>query len=236
MIEQDRVAVITGATGGLGSVVARALAKEGARLVLLSTSEEKLDALAGELKLPQDRVLTGAFNLTTADGARQAADAVAAKFGAPHMLIHVVGGWAGGKRVTEVDPEEVAGMLNQHLWSTLYLAQAFLPQMQENGWGRIIVVSSPHASNPPVGMSAYAVGKAAQEALMLSIAKESMGKGITANILQVNTIDAKHERDNDPTPKNSHWTTPEEITSAILYLCSDDARVVNGARIPLYGG
>jgi NAD(P)-dependent dehydrogenase (short-subunit alcohol dehydrogenase family) len=79
------------------------------------------------------------------------------------------------------------------------------------------------------------VGKAAQEALTLAIAKESAGSGVTANILQVRTIDADRERDRNPSGKNASWTTPEEITAAILYLCSDEAGVVNGARIPLYG-
>ncbi|MGA7733379.1 MAG: SDR family oxidoreductase [Chloroflexia bacterium] len=235
MIQQDRVAVITGATGGLGSVLARALAREGVRLALLSTSNEKLQRLAAELDLPPDRVLTGAFDLTTADGARQAANTVTEKYGKIDMLLHVVGGWTGGKRVTGIPAEEVSNMLNQHLWSTFHLAQAFLPHLEANGWGRIVVVSSPLASNPPPELSAYVVGKAAQEALVLSIAAEWARSGVTANILQVRTIDATHERDREPSPKNASWTTPEEITAAILYLCSDEAHVVNGAHIPLYG-
>ena len=102
--------------------------------------------------------------------------------------------------------------------------------------GRIVVVSSPLASNPPAKMGPYVVGKAAQEALMLTIAKEVAGSGVTANVVQVRTIDAKHERDQSPSSKNASWTTPEEITAAILYLCSEDGKVVNGARLPLYGG
>jgi NAD(P)-dependent dehydrogenase (short-subunit alcohol dehydrogenase family) len=235
MIQQDRVAVITGATGSLGSVLAHALAREGARLALLSTSDEKLQRLAAELDLPQDRVLTGAFDLTTADGARQAASFVSEKYGQIDMLLHVVGGWTGGKRVTDLPAEDVLNMLNQHLWSTFHLAQAFLPHLEANSWGRIVVVSSPFASNPSPELSAYVVGKAAQEALILSIASESARSGVTANIIQVRSIDATHQRDRAPSPKNASWTTPEEITAAILYLCSDEAQVVNGARIPLYG-
>jgi len=71
---------------------------------------------------------------------------------------------------------------------------------------------------------------------VLSLAREVANTGVTANILQVKTIDAAHERDRQPAPKNAAWTTPEEITAAILYLCSDEAHVINGARIPLYGG
>ena len=235
MIQPNRVAVITGATGTLGSVLARALAREGARLALLSTSEEKLLHLAGDLGLPDDRAFTGAFDLTMADGAERAANAVIEKYGRVDMLLNVVGGWTGGKRVTEVSADDVTNMLNQHLWSTFHLARAFLPHLDANGWGRIVVVSSPFASNPPAELSAYVIGKAAQEALVLSIAKEVAHSGVTANIVQVRTIDANHERDRNPSGKNAAWTTPEEITAAILYLCSDEARVVNGARIPLYG-
>ena len=70
---------------------------------------------------------------------------------------------------------------------------------------------------------------------MLTLAEEYKGTGVTANVLRVRTIDVKHERDTDPSPKTASWTTPEEIAAAILYLCSNEAGMVNGARIPLYG-
>ena len=236
MIEQGRVAVITGATGNLGSVVARSLGEQGVRLALFGTNVERLEGLVGELKLPEDKVLTGTFNFTSPDAAKAAATAVQEKFGRVDMLIHLVGGWTGGKAVTEVPASEVSDMLNQHLWTTFHLAQAFVPPLVANGWGRIIVVSSPLASSPPAKMAPYVVGKAAQEALIVTVAKEVAGTGVTANILHVRTIDAKHERDLQPTPKNANWTTPEEINASILYLCSNEAHVVNGARIALYGG
>ena len=77
----------------------------------------------------------------------------------------------------------------------------------------------------------YAIAKAAQETLMLTLAREIRGTGVTANVLQVREIDVQPER----TPKKPSRTTPEEITAAILYLCSEQAQTVNGARIPLYG-
>jgi 3-oxoacyl-[acyl-carrier protein] reductase len=99
----------------------------------------------------------------------------------------------------------------------------------------MIIVSSPFAASPRAKGAAYAIGKAAQEALMLTLAQELKGTGVTSNILLVKTIDAKHARENEPSAKNTFWTTPEEIASAILYLCSDEAKTINGARIPLYG-
>ena len=236
MISEGRVAVVTGATGGLGSVAARSLAQEGVRLALFSTSTEKLNRLVGDLGLPDEQVLTGAFDFTQAEAGRAAAEAVMAKFGRVDILLHLVGGWTGGTPLAEVDAGELANMLSQHLWTTFHLSQAFVPRLVENGWGRVIVVSSPLASNPPANMGPYVAGKAAQEALVLTLAREHARSGVTANILQVRTIDTQHERDTAPTSKNANWTTPEEITAAVLYLCSDEARTVNGARIPLYGG
>jgi NAD(P)-dependent dehydrogenase (short-subunit alcohol dehydrogenase family) len=236
MIDTDRVAVITGATGSLGSVIAHSLAEQGVRLALFSTGIEKLEKLSTDLGLPEARVLSGAHDLAQAEGAQAAARQVLDKFGRIDILAHVVGGWTGGKAVADVPSTDVSDMLHQHLWTTFNLAQALVPHLTANGWGRIIVVSSPFASSPPANMGPYVIGKAAQEALILTLSRELAGSGVTANILQVRTIDAKHERDEQPTSKNSNWTTPEEITAAILYLCSNEAHVVNGAKIPLYGG
>src|SRR6478672_9445995 len=140
---ENRVAIVTGATGGLGSVVARRLADEGARLALFSTNQQKLDRLAGELGLATDRYLSRAFDFTDADAAQSAADAVIKKFGRADILLNLVGGWTGGKSTVDVPAEELSNMLNQHVWTTFNLAKAFVPHLVANKWGRVVVVSSP---------------------------------------------------------------------------------------------
>jgi NAD(P)-dependent dehydrogenase (short-subunit alcohol dehydrogenase family) len=99
----------------------------------------------------------------------------------------------------------------------------------------VIMVSSPFATHPNAMGGPYAIGKAAQEALLLTLSEEVRGTGVTANLLQVRTIDIKHEKMYAPSPKNSAWTTPEELADTILFLLSDEAGMINGARIPLYG-
>ncbi len=232
----NRVTIITGATGNLGRVVARRFAEVGARLALFSTDERKLRRLADELALPEDRWVTRALDLRDPSAARLAAQTVLDKFGRAEILLHFVGGWTGGKPIAEVEASAVSEMLAQHLFTTIHLTQAFVPHLAANRWGRVIVISSPHAAAPPADGAPYAVAKAAQEALILALARDVENTGVTANVLRVRTIDAEHERDRAPSPENAAWTTPEEITAAIVYLCSDQARVVNGARIPLYGG
>ena len=231
----DRVVVITGATGGLGRVVAKRFADLGARLVLVGTSPEKLDELSLELGLSEQRLMALALDLGIDDSAQKLYEAVKNKFGKADILLHFVGGWIGGAPVARVNPQDLATMIQQHIWTTFYLAQAFVPQMTAQGWGRIVVISSPSAVETPANGLPYTIGKSGEESMILTLAQELKGTGVTANVLRVRTIDVKHERDQDHAPKTVSWTTPEEITSAILYLCSDEAGMVNGARIPLYG-
>lgn len=236
MSVENRAVVITGASGGLGRVTAHHFAARGARLALLGTNTGRLEQLARDLALPAERLLIRARDLTQAGAAQEAADAVLEKFGRADILLHFVGGWIGGKPVVEIGADEVADMLHQHLWTTLYLTQALVPHLMANRWGRVIAISSPNASRPAGNSAPYVIGKAAQEALLLTLAQELRGTGVTANVLLVRTIDVQHEREHQPTPHNAAWTTPEEISATILHLCSDEARMVNGARIPLYGG
>ena len=231
-----RVAVITGATGGVGRLAAQRLAQQGARLALLGTNYERLRGLAGELSLADENYLVHADDLREPQAVQTASQAVLQWFGHVDILLHLVGGYTGGQPVASVPRDDVERMLQQHLWTTLHLAQAFVPHLTANGWGRLILISSPYAAQPVAGRSAFAIGKAAQEALMLALAQELKGSGVTANCLLVRAIDEQHERDRLPSAQNAAWTTPEEIVSAILYLCSEAAGVVNGARLPLHGG
>ena len=222
---KNRVVVITGATGGLGRIAAQAFAEQGASLALVSTDRDKLDSLARDLNLPDDRLLTHAANLLDESAVREAAEAVSAKFGRVDALIHLVGGWTGGKTLAESDADEFKFMLDQHVWTTIHLLRAFSPKLAANSWGRVIAVTSPLATNPSAKMGSYAVGKAAQETLLMTLADEFKGTGITANVIQVKSIDVKG------TGKGS---SPQEIIAAMLYLCSDEAGKVNGTRLPLY--
>jgi len=235
MAVKDRVVIITGASGGLGTVVARQFAEHGARLALLGRSLERLEGLMADLELTDDRCLLSASDLSEPDAARVAARDIVEKFGRAEIVINLVGGFIGGKEVVELAEDDLSDMLRQHVWTTFHLAQAFVPHLKANGWGRFLVISSPRAFSPRGGNAAYAIGKAGEEVLTPSLAQELKDTGVTANVILVRSIDVEHKRDREPTPGNASWTTPEEVAAAIMYLCSDDARTVNGARIPLYG-
>lgn len=234
MSQSGKVAILAGAAGGLGRVVTARLAEAGMKLALLGRDEGRLKGLLDDLDMDPDNHLTAALDLTRPEGLAELADRVQEKFGRADLLINLVGGWTGGKTVVEVDAETVQSMLDQHLWSTFHLSRAFVPLMTGNGWGRVIVVSSPTAVDPRAKSAPYAVGKAAQEALILTLSKELAGTGVTANIIQVSSIDVDGRREKDP-EKYAGWTTPDEIVAAIQYLSSEGGGRMTGARLPVYG-
>src|SRR5438552_1144542 len=119
MIGNDRVAAITGATGNLGTVVARSLAEQGARLALFGTNNERLEHLVDDLGLPDDRLLTGAFDFTEPDAAKSAVGTVMQKFGRIDILLHLIGGWTGGKSLVEAPASDLSDMLDQHVTGRL---------------------------------------------------------------------------------------------------------------------
>jgi NAD(P)-dependent dehydrogenase (short-subunit alcohol dehydrogenase family) len=221
----ERVIVITGATGALGKLTAQAFAERGHSLVLLDHNQEKLDFLVRDLNLPTERLFAQTVDLLDAPTLHATAEAVSVKFGAVHALIHLVGGWTGGKSIPDSSSDDLTFMLNQHAWTTFNLFQAFVPRLVASGWGRVITLSLPLTVHPAANMGAYAAGKAAQEALVTTLAEEVRGQGVTANILHVQSIDAKG---------TGKGTSPAEIVAAMMWLCSDEAGKVSGARIPIY--
>lgn len=221
----SKTIVITGATGALGIKTARAFAARGDSLVLLAHDSSKLDSLARELNLPSERLLASAVDLRDGQAVHSAGEAVSAKFGGVHGLIHLVGGWLGGKTIPETSMDDFNSMFGQHVETTFHLFQAFMPLLAKSGWGRVITVSPSTVPNPVAKRGAYTAAKAAQETLMLTLAAELKESNVTANIIQVKAIDV----DNKGT-----GATPDEIVAAMAYLFSEEASKISGARIPLY--
>jgi NAD(P)-dependent dehydrogenase (short-subunit alcohol dehydrogenase family) len=231
----DRVVLITGATGALGRVAARAFAADGARLGLAGTNRGRLAAVAAEAGVPDDRWVAAIGDLREAAATQAAVDAVTERFGRIDVVLHLVGGFVPGAPVTGLDEERLRTMLDQHLWTTLHVTRAVVPGMVERGRGRILAVTSFTTATTPARAGIYATTKAAQETMLRVLAKECAGTGVTVNLVAVRAIDADHARDAEPDPKTAGWTTPEEIVATFRFLASDAAGRINGARIPLDG-
>jgi NAD(P)-dependent dehydrogenase (short-subunit alcohol dehydrogenase family) len=221
----DRVVVITGATGKLGPVVARQFAEDGDRIALLARDEDACIGVAMGLPGATRRHRVVPTDLDDPDSAVAAAAVVREKLGPASVLLHLVGGYAGGTPFEEAPLEDWSNLFELNVLTTVHALRAFLPDIRAAEHGRIVTVSTPLATAPPTNVAAYAATKAAVESLTMSVAKELAGTTATANVVLIRTIgDAK------PT-----HTRPDEIAEALAWLCSPAAGAVNGQRIPLVG-
>ncbi|MGA2378962.1 MAG: SDR family oxidoreductase [Spirochaetia bacterium] len=229
-----KIVAISGAAGGLGPTVARAFFAAGASLALAGRSEEKLIQLLDTIGVPPDSRLASGVDLGDSAAAQAWAEAVRMKFGRVDVVLHLVGGYKAGSSLAEVslsDWNELQGVL---VGTTLSVVRAFAGTLKAGG-ARFIGVTSPKAQAPTAKSALYSMAKAASDALVLALADELRGTGSTANLVVVDSIDFPETRGREPRKPYGKSTPAEEIAAAMLFLCSDEAATINGARLPLTG-
>ena len=225
---KDKIALVTGANGGLGTSVTQALLDAGAKVVGLSRKIEQSDFAS-----PSFTALPG--EISTASGAKAAMDAVVSRFGRLDILAHTVGGFAGGQSIADTDDATFQQMFDINLNSAFYILRAAIPVMRKAGNGRIVAIGSRAALEPGTGVGAYSASKAAMVSLIRTIAQENKDAGITANAILPGTMDTPANRKSMPNSDFSKWVRPAAVASLIAWLVSDAGRDVNGAVLPVYG-
>ncbi|MEX2322767.1 MAG: SDR family NAD(P)-dependent oxidoreductase [Acidimicrobiia bacterium] len=232
---ENAVAVITGGTGGLGREVARRLAATGHRLAITYLIPDEADAIEEMLELPEDRLLLTRVDCTDGDAVGEFVESVEETFGGINALIALVGGWAGGSDVEDTDDVRFERMIDINLRTSFNAARATLPVLRRAEWGRIVMVGSRAALDPPGGQAMYNVAKAGVIALARTIAEEVNDSNITANVVLPALIDTPAFRKLVPFANYVDWPTPNEIAAVIEFLASPEASVVSGAMVPVYG-
>lgn len=221
-----KVVIITGATGGLGTSVTAAFLDAGARAAAVDRSAQQV---ATENFVPV------ASDLSTLAGAQSAADAVIARWGRIDVLVHLVGGFAGGVSVSDSDDATFDRMTNLNVRTALHMFRAVLPQMRTQGAGRILAIGSRAAVEPSPMSGLYAASKAALVSLVRTIAAENADRGIGANVVLPGTMDTPANRAAMPAANPSQWVPPAQVASLLVHLASDSASSVTGAVIPIFG-
>lgn len=231
-----RVIAIAGAAGGLGPVVARRLADEGASLALTDVAQERLDALVSDLALPEDRVDAQVVDLLDESGAIGWPKAIEQKLGAVDCLLHLVGGWRGGEPLQSAPLSDYEFLHDLLVRTVIHSTRAFADVLAASEHGRFVLVSSSQAQSPDATNAAYGAAKAAAEAWALALADSfrEAESAATSNIVVVNAILTPQMREENPDKAYKTFTSAEEITDAIAFICSDSARKMNGKRLPLY--
>ena len=162
-------------------------------------------------------------------------DSVVTKYGQIDFLVNTIGGYAGGIKLWELDSKTFDKMLALNLRSGYVLTRSVVPTMLKAKRGSIVNIAAKAALDHAAGASAYASSKAAAVALMDSLAEDLRGTGVRVNSILPSIIDTATNRKAMPGADFSKWPKPEEIANVILFLLSDEARVIHGAAIPVYG-
>src|ERR1051325_9137981 len=179
---KGKIALVTGASGSLGTAVIQAFLDAGAKVVGSARDVQQSAFASTDFTAVPADISMGA-------GAKALIDQVVQRFGRLDVLAHTVGGFAGGQTIMQTDDATFQGMLELNLNATFYLLRAAIPVMRKSGQGRIIAIGSRAAEEPGAGVGAYSASKAAMASLIRTVAIENRDAGITANVILPGTID-----------------------------------------------
>jgi NAD(P)-dependent dehydrogenase (short-subunit alcohol dehydrogenase family) len=231
----SKIALVAGGTGGLGRSVSAAFLESGYKVIATYRVPEEWDALQRAAGATPDNLEGYAVDVTDEAGVAAFVEKLIAKHGRLDALINTVGGYAGGIPLWDLDAKTFDRMLSLNLRSGFALCRAVVPAMLKQKYGSIINVASKAAYDHAAGASAYAASKAAAVAMFESLAADLKGTGVRVNSIVPSIIDTEANRRAMPKADFAKWPKPEAIARVILFLCSDDAKVVQGASIPVYG-
>jgi NAD(P)-dependent dehydrogenase (short-subunit alcohol dehydrogenase family) len=227
MSVKNRVVLVTGGTGALGSVIAGRCADGGG--IVTVTSYQATEKTDTDIRVVHTDV-------TDEASVKALFDRVVAESGRIDVLINTVGGFLPKKNLTDLSKGEWDLMMNINLSSTFLCTREALIRMKGQSYGRIINFSAMVGLSPSAGRSAYAISKAGVVILTEVVAQEIKGSGITINAIAPSIIDTPANRSSMPKEDFSRWVPPASIADAILYLCAESSRHISGTTIRAFGG
>lgn len=227
----DKVVMLTGAAGNLGLAVARAFARQGAKLVLI---DRQIDDLQAEFTDP-DRHLFLQVDLLRQEDATAAGQTTVDRFGRIDVLCNVAGGFRMGEAVHDTSAATWDFLIGLNAGSVLHMTQAVIPHMLAAGSGKIVNVAAFAALRGGAQMGAYAASKSVVIRLTESMAAELRDAHINVNCVLPTIIDTPDNRAGMPTADPSRWVAPGDLANVILFLASEEARAIHGAALPVTG-
>jgi NAD(P)-dependent dehydrogenase (short-subunit alcohol dehydrogenase family) len=232
MESKMRTVVVAGGTGALGASVSRAFVESGARVIATYVKQAEYEALAKQVS---SGLIGVSLDVTDEAAVAKFVAETESKYGAIDALVIAVGGYAGGKPVWETGTATYDLMLSLNLRAAFVMTRAILPGMIRQNRGAVVNVASKAGYGHSAGAAMYAASKAGVMALFDSLAEEVKPYNINVNSIVPSIMDTPSNRREMPKANFSVWPKTDDIAKVILYLCSDDARVIHGAAVPVYG-
>ena len=227
--------LVAGGTGGLGRAVTSAFLEEGASVAVIYRNQPEWERFKNSASPHAARLQGHETDATDESAVNQLIEKIVLKQGRLDALVNTVGGYAGGVKLWEMETKIFEQMLNLNLRSGYALSRAAVRVMLRHGRGAIVNVASKSAVDHAAGAAAYAASKAAAVALLDGLAADVKGTGVRVNTVLPSIIDTQPNRQAMPKADFTKWPEPGDIARVILFLCSEDAKVIHGAAIPVYG-
>jgi NAD(P)-dependent dehydrogenase (short-subunit alcohol dehydrogenase family) len=233
-VEQQRV-LIAGGTGGLGRAVALAFLKQNARVAVTYRTESEFAGLKDAAGTASAQLEAYQVDATDEAAVARMVQGLTSDNGRIDAMVNAVGGYSAGAPLWQTEPAVLERLLTLNLRVGYVLARAVVPVMLRQASGAIVNIAARAALDHSAGAFAYAASKAAAVAMIDSLAADLKGTGVRANSVLPSIIDTEVNRRAMPRADFTKWPKPEEIAKVILFLCSEDARLINGASVPVYG-
>jgi 3-oxoacyl-[acyl-carrier protein] reductase len=245
-----RVALVTGGGRGIGRSISLALAEDGADIVVnYRKDEEAARATVAEIEALGRRAKAYAASVDSWDDDQAMVEAAVADFGYIDILVNNAGIASRGQSVADTDPAEMERVVRTHAFGPHYLSKLVLPSMRTRPRGDIIFISSAATKGNAANGAPYNMGKAAMEALALTLYKEERPNGIRVNIVAPGLVETdmgfrlaratqgiQDMRELDTRMPFSRVCQPEDIAAVVRFLVSDAASYVTGQRVYVDGG
>lgn len=232
---EGKVVLVAGGTGGLGRAVSLAFLAERAEAVVTYRNEAEFAELQKAAGSAMCLLEGHRVDVTDEAAVGPLVNQVIGRYGRLDAMVNTVGGYAGGIRLWELETKTFELMLALNLRAGYALSRAAVVPMLKQGFGAIVNVAAKAAVDHGGGAAAYAASKAAAVAMMDSLATDLKGTGVRVNSILPSIIDTEANRKAMPGADFATWPKPEDIARVILFLASEEARVIHGAAIPVYG-
>ncbi len=249
---RDKLALVTGSTGGIGLAIAKTLVKEGASVIVTGRSQESVDKAIAEIA--SDQVMGLVADLSSTEGVKPTTE----QYPQVDILVNNLGMYES-KPFSEITDEDWHNMFNINVMSGVRLSRVYFPKMLERNWGRIIFISSDSGVQIPPDMIHYGMTKAAQVSIARGLAELTVNTAVTVNSIlagptrtkgvedyikkrakqkqvSVEEVEKNFFEEVRPTSLIQRFAEPTEIANLVAYVASPLASAINGAALRIEGG